>query len=68
MTIAIMKYGYLKKELIQHYPNAYKLLNINPKTINSDELNLSSVHPYVINISRGNYKDECKSYIEENKI
>ena len=58
---------YLKKELMQHYPNAYKLLNINPKTISSDELNLSSVDPYVVNISRGNYKDECKSYIEENQ-
>ena len=36
-------WGYLKKELIKHYPNAYKLLNINPKEISSKELNLSSV-------------------------
>ena len=60
-------WGYLKKELIKHYPNAYKLLNINPKEISSKELNLSSVDPYVINISRGNFKDECKFYIEENQ-
>lgn len=60
-------WGYLKKELIQHYPNAYKLLNITPKKISSQELNLSSVDPYVINISRGNFKNKCKSYIEENQ-
>ncbi len=57
----------LKKDLKNHYKNAYKLLNINPKVIDSKELGLKKVEPYVINISRGNYINECKNFLVNDK-
>ena len=57
----------LKNDLKLHYKKAYEILNINPKEINKSELNLKSVEPYVINVSRGNFINESKKYFENNK-
>ena len=55
----------LKKDLEIHYKRAYEILNINPQEIDSNELNMKSIKPYSINISRGNYIKESKEYLEK---
>ena len=57
----------LKDDLKTHYLQAYKLLNINTKKIENSKLNLKSVNPYTINVSRGNFINECRNYVIENK-
>ena len=57
----------LKDDLNKHYSQAYKLLNINTKSIENLKLNLRTVDPYMINVSRGNFINECRNYVIENK-
>ena len=57
----------LKDDLNKHYLQAYKLLNINKKSIENLKLNLRTVNPYMINVSRGNFINECRNYVMENK-
>ena len=57
----------LKDDLNKHYLQAYKLLNINTKSIENLKLNLRTVDPYMINVSRGNFINECRNYVIENK-
>ena len=60
-------WNFLREDLKLHYSNAYRILNINPKSIHKNQLNLKSVDPYVINVSRGNYINDSKKYIENTK-
>lgn len=62
-----MVWNSLKNDLKLHYKKAYEILNINPKEISKEKLNLKSVEPYVINVSRGNFISESKKYFESNK-
>jgi len=57
----------LKDDLKEHYLQAYKLLNINTKSTENWKLNLRTVEPYMINVSRGNFINECRNYVIENK-
>ncbi len=59
------EWNLIKNDLQYHYKKAYEMLNIDPKSILKDELNIKSVSPYVINITRGNFINESKEYLEK---
>ena len=61
MTLYNTIWNTLKKDLEIHYKRAYEILNINPQEIDSNELNMKSIKPYSINISRGNYIKNLKN-------
>ena len=57
----------LKADLKIHYKKAYELLNIIPHNIDPEELNMKSIHPYSINIQRGNYIKNSREYLEKSE-
>lgn len=59
------EWNLIENELRAHYKKAYEVLNINPQSIKKNELNMNSVDPYVINITRGNFINDSKHYLEK---